>query len=145
MDARQYIVSEQFIHDDLLDRAAAVVRKLPDMWNRDKKISPVLLCWPETPVKGSDGSSIDDVCVLDLTDASEEERPDLIRQMVRRSKAYGLFLVEQKKDTVRAAFETRLGSRTWTLPIRRHGEVVVLEAARVVTDGNAVGVLWKQS
>lgn len=144
MDARQYIVTQQFIHDDLLDRSAAVVRKLPDLWNRDKKIAPVLLCWPETPVKGSDGSSIDDVCVLDLTDIAEGERQDVIRQMTKRTKAYGLFFVEQKKDAVLAAFETRMGSRTWTLPIRRHGEVIVLEAARVATDGPAVGVLWRQ-
>lgn len=145
MDARQYIVTERFIHDDLYNRSAAVVRKLPDMWLRDKKISPVLLCWPESPVKGTDGSTIDDVCVLDLTDIAEAERPDVIKQMARRAKAYGLFFVEQKEGAVHAAFETRQGSFTWTLPIRRHGEVVVLEPAQTVTDGPAVGVLWKRS
>ncbi len=138
MNAREYIASGLFIHDDLVTRCAAVVGGLPDMWNRDQKISPVLLCWPEVPVKGSDGSSIDDVCVLDLTDIQEEERPDVIRQMSRRTKAYGLFFVEQKAGAVHASFETQHGSRTWTLPIRRHGDVLVLEEPVVVT----VGVLW---
>lgn len=129
MNARDYIASEQFIHDDLLRRAEQVVQRLPAWWRRDGHVRPVLLCWPGEPVQGSDGTTIDDVCALDLTNVPIEARTDAITQMIARTRAYGLFFVEQLPGAVRAVFETRHGSRGWERRIFDHGGVLVLEDA----------------
>ena len=136
-----YIVSEKFIHDDLLSRAQSAVEHLYVLWKKDRKIEPSLLTWPSDPVASERGEIIDGVCCLRLPDEESERRP-AIRLMVERTKAYGLFVVEQLEDHVRALLETPHGTRCWKLPIIKSGADLILGKYEITNDLENEGLLW---
>jgi hypothetical protein len=141
METRDYIASELFIHDDLLFKAEAAVNKLYEIWKNEGRIEPSLLTWPAEPVPSERGEPITNVCCLQLPERFEE-RATAIRLMVERTKAYGLFLVEQQEDNVRALLETPHGTRCWNIPIHRSGDVNVLGHPVVTNNRENVGLLW---
>jgi len=141
MNVADYIVSERFIHDDLLQRAQAAVNHVYEIWKNEGKIDPSLLTWPAEPIPGDDGKKIDGVCCLSLP-AQEPERPSAIRKMVERTKAYALLLVEQLEEEVRVILETPLGTRCWHLPIHRSGDVNILGGSTFTDNQENVGLLW---
>lgn len=136
-----YIASELFIHDDLLFKAEAAVNKLYDIWKKEGRIDPSLLTWPAEPILSEKGQPITSVCCLQLPERVEE-RTIAIRQMVERTQAYGLFLVEQRGDNVRALLETPHGTRCWNIPIHRSGDRDMLGQPTVTDNRESVGLLW---
>lgn len=138
---KDYVASERFIHDDLLRQAEAAVRTIYGIWRRERKIAPTLLTWPAERIRTEQGEPHEGVCLLELPEGGEK-RSEAILAMVRRTKAYGLLLIEQKPDEVRAIFETRHGARCWQIPLVTHGDVVLLGRAEVREDALHVGLLW---
>jgi hypothetical protein len=139
--SREEIVSERFIHNDLLRQAEAAVRTVYGIWRRERKITPTLITWPAERIRTEQGEPHEGVCLLELPEGNEK-RSEAILAMVRRTKAYGLLLIEQKPDEVRAIFETRHGARCWQIPLVTHGDVVLLGRAEVREDALHVGLLW---
>lgn len=139
--SREEIVSERFIHEDLLRQAEAAVRAVYTVWRRERKIAPTLFTWPAEQIRTEQGEPHEGVCLLELPEEAEK-RSEAILAMVRRTKAYGLLLIEQKPDEVRALFETRHGARCWQIPLVAHGDVVLLGRAEVREDALHVGLLW---
>lgn len=119
-----------------------MAEKLPGMFQRDKKICPQFFTWPAETVTLESGESHEDIFVLELERVPTNDWSATLRQAVAVSKAYGLLLVEQKAETVKAIFESHHGSRAWTFPIRRHGDVKILLSPKVTTDLESVGILW---
>ena len=139
----EYITSERFIHDELIRRAERSVNHIPNLWRKLGKIPPTALSWPAAAVKTDDGEEVDGVISMELP-IEESDRSHALRELVKRTKPYGLLLIEQHgKHEVRALFETHHGSRSWSLPIRRHGDVNVLGTPIVKEDTESIGILWR--
>lgn len=138
---RDYIASERFIHDDLLHKAQSAVNQLYVIWKKEGRIEPSLLTWPAETISSDKGEPIDSVCCLQLPEPPEERTP-AIRLMVERTKAYGILLVEQVGDRVRALLETPLGTRCWTIPILQSGDVKTLGKPAITNNRESVGLLW---
>ncbi len=141
MELREYIVSEKFIWDDLIAKGEEAVRKVREQWRRSKTMPRMLIAWPSQFLHGSDGSTITDVVSFAIPDGVPTFRAAV--ELAREAKAYALLLVEQDKDAVKVILESHHGSRSWVLPIRRHGDVDVLEKEEAATDTESIGVLWR--
>ncbi len=141
---RDYIVSERFIRDDLMMQSQALVDQLPARFTRDGKIYPTAFSWPAETVKMEDGTLHEGICFLSLDGEDPKNWSKLLRDFVQRTKAYGLLFIEQKPAEVVAIFESHHGSHGWHFPIRRHGDVNVLELPARTTDVESVGLLWSQ-
>lgn len=141
VNSRDYIVSERFIHDGLLKQAEAAVRTIYEIWRRERKIAPVLFTWPAERIRTEAGEPHEGICILDLPE-EEGARATALRLMVERTKAYGLLLIEQLPEGVRAIFESPHGARCWSIAFAPHGDVVLLERVQVQDDGTHVGLLW---
>ena len=138
-----YISSERFIHDELIRRAQRSVNHLTKLWRRNGRISPVALSWPAESVKLEDGRDFDGIITMPLP-TDEAERMSALKQLVAETKAYGLLLIEQRGNKeIKAIFETHHGSKSWALPIKRHGDVWVLGKPKEKTDVESVGLLWR--
>lgn len=136
------LATERFIHDDLLRHAEAVVGAIYEVWKKERKIAPMLLTWPAERIFTEKGEPHEGICLLELPE-EREKRDEAILAMVRRTKAYGLLLIEQQPDEVRAVFETKHGARAWQIPFVAHGDVVLLGRAQVRDDVAHVGLLWR--
>lgn len=113
------------------------------MWSRDRHIGPVALSWPAEKLTLEDGTEYDRVVVCPLP-AKEEERPARLRLLIERTNPYALLLVEQRKGSVKAIFESQHGARCWTLPIRDHGGVKILGDMAHEDDKECLGLLWRR-
>lgn len=140
---KEYITSERFIHDVLRERAGWVVRKLYRLWSRNGRIGPVALSWPAEKLKLSNGQEYDKVVTCPLP-TEEKDRPARLRLLIERTNPYALLLVEQRKDSVKALFESRHGARCWTLPLKDHGGVKILGDMSHEDDGECIGLLWRK-
>ena len=140
----EYMVSERFIHDELVRRAGTVVTRLPKMWIRDGHIQPSMLLWPSDTVKTDDGKEVEDLIYGKMPE-EKSERMAFLRQSIQRAGPYALLVVEQRPTAVVALFESPHGARAWTLPIERHGDHRVLGKPEVQDDGECLGILWRSN
>lgn len=139
-----YFRSERFIHDSLEECAADIVEQVRETWKKTFNLDPYALTWPNDDLKGDDGSIIEKAVICALPPAATQgERTEVLRQMVARTKAYGLVLIERRGNEIHVMFETHHGARAWVLPLERHGDVLVCGAPEVHEDGACVGILWR--
>ena len=140
-EERQYITSERFIHDDLLRRCEQLVQVSHGVWR--KKLDPsIVVIWPSAPVKAEDGSMIEDEI---LAEYQKDDMMRRLRQLVDKTKAYGMLVIELKPDALCAIFESPHGARSWRAPIERHGDRAALGKVDVKTDADHIGLLWSAS
>lgn len=139
---REYLTSGRFIHDDLLKQAEAAVQVIYGIWKREQRIAPTLFTWPAERIHTDKGEPHEGICLLELPE-EYEKRSDALLAMVMRTRAFALLLIEQQRDEVCAIFESSHGARCWRIPITLHGDVAILERARVQDDGAHVGLLWR--
>lgn len=139
-----YITSENSIHEGLLEESKAMVEHIYTVWSTQKKMPALAFTWPATTVFSDDGIPIDRIVSLTLPDESEE-RSKALRYMVERTKAYGLFVIDPKDDEIKAVLETPHGSRSWTIKVRRSGDVKILSRPTVQDNVESIGLLWRRS
>ncbi len=135
--------SERFIHDELCRRAELAVSHLRDLWKEHRKIDPILLLWPADPVRTKEGVMFEGCVYCELPQAENERRATVLSAL-ERVRPYALLLVEQQDVAVKAIFETHQGTRTWTLPIKKHGDVRVLYDPQMADDVESLGLLWRR-
>jgi len=143
MDIRKYIASERFIHDNLVKLAEAGLQGIYKEWRKSKKIDSFFVTWPAEPVFADNGAAIEDLCIVELPSDKSKWRETMVSAM-QRTRAYGILLVEQRENDVKALFETKHGARCWTIPIIRSGDVLTLKKPDVTTDREHIGLLWRQ-
>lgn len=133
--------NERRIFDDLVRWADGSIKAIYDIWKRKRSIDAFFLSWPAVPVKTHDGGMLDDICRLELPQ-DKGEWPGLFRDAVRLTKPFAILLCEQREQDVRLIIESEYGTRSWTLPIQRRGDIVILGKADVKTDVENIGLLW---
>jgi hypothetical protein len=140
--AKDYsLASEEFIWKDLQVRGELALRLVRDLWNKDHAVPRMVIAWPGEEVKANDGKPVD---LVTLAVPPEVTTHKALRDMLERTHAYALLLVEQTKDAVELTLESAHGAYHWSLPIRRHGDVPVLEMARATKNTQSLGLLWRR-
>lgn len=143
MSFLDYIVTERFIHDDLLQELEdTLATTLLDGWKANGRVEPFLLSWPTEHVTCDDGTTVTHVFYANLPEETETW-PQWLEAAVKKTKPYALMLGEQREDEVIVTFESPHGSRCWRFPIERHGDVQILGRPSTRDDVDSIGILWK--
>jgi hypothetical protein len=138
-----YLTSERFIHDGLLVQADMLVNQMLQAWRERQHFEAFAVTWPGEAVTDDNGEKIDQAVVAHLPEeATDAERRDMLKQMIARTKAYGVALTERRENELRVLFETHHGARAWIVPLKRHGDVLVPGPIQVRDDTECLGLLW---
>jgi hypothetical protein len=141
---REYFVSEQFIVDDLLEAMANVVEEVRKTWRTERKLDRYALSWPSETIIGDDKKHITHIVYMHLPDKLKSDEVNAaLKRMVKRTKAYGIALIERKGDELRVLFETHHGARAWLMPLKRHGDILVPGETLVHDNTECLGLLWQ--
>jgi hypothetical protein len=136
------IAQERPIHDSLVRQAAAGVASIYNNWKKNGRIDPFFMAWPTGTLIGSDGAEISDICMLDLREQHKAEWPRLMREAIQLTNAYALLLCEQRANDISVILESTQGTRAWTVPIIRSGDVRILGKTSYRDNVESVGLLW---
>lgn len=144
--AKEYIISERFIHDALAGRAYRAYQRACSLWRQDGAITPTALIWPSDTVMTSGGEGHDGVVVAALPDG--QEKSWFLAEALKRLQPYGILVIETIESLGRVAiegiFETAHGARCWSCIGRRHGDVWMLGSEVVLDNHHHLGILWRQ-
>lgn len=142
---KDYITSERFIHDGLIEEVALmIVPEVRKRWRANKgKIATMIFTWPSEEVLADDGHPIKGTCCLEVPDTMTVA--EATRLMVHRTNAYALVLVEDRGDKVQVIFESPHGTKSWTSPIVRKGDVRALGTSTEKIDTDSIGLLWNKN
>ncbi len=133
---------EKFIWDDLIADGKKVIGMVRDLWRKNRKVPRMLFSWPSEHLPTADGKVVTHIVSFAIPD--ELATFEAAVAMTKETKAYALLLVEQEKTDVRILLESFHGTRCWRLPIRRHGDVNVLEKEHASQDTESLGILWRR-
>ncbi len=140
----EYYKSERFIHDDLASKVAQMVEVVRSEWREKRALESYAIAWPSETVRGDDGKSISGSVLLRIQDNSTPQQvSQALKNMVERTKAYGLVLIEKKGNELRVLFETHHGARAWVTPLERHGDLLVPGTTVVRDNAECLGLLWQ--
>ncbi len=140
---KEILVREKFIWDDLVKDGKKMVDMVRDMWRRDKRVPRMLFSWPSEHLTAVDGKTV--THIVSFAVPADVTTFEAAVQLTKQTKAYALLLVEQEEKDVRILLESFHGTRCWRLPIRRHGDVNVLEKENASEDTENLGILWRRS
>ena len=141
MPAAEYYRSERFIWDHIRGLAASGVPTLYATWKKAGKVEPFVLSWPAETILSDEGVPTEGTCLLSLPE-DVKLWSSTIRAFAAKTKAYALLLTEQLQDEVRVTLESHHGTRSWSLPIRRSGDIRTLGPVQVKDDTHKIGLLW---
>lgn len=140
----EYYKSERFIHDDLAKRAADLAEEARSVWGRELKLERYAITWPSEPVADDSGEKIIGSIIMRIPDNFNHSQTNAaLQRMVKRTKAYGIALIERQDNELRVIFETHHGARAWLMPLERHGDVLVPGKTQVHDDAECLGLLWQ--
>lgn len=139
---KDYITSERFIHDELMRRCQAAVKQVYTFWKQHRKVHPTLLLWPGDSLRIPGNPEFTGVVFLALPELVEE-RPAAIIAAAKRCSAYGMLMTEQLETDIRLLFESAHGTRTWRIPIKRHGDIRVLGPPSMKDNTESIGIKWR--
>lgn len=135
--------SEKFVHFALESRAEDAVKSARETWKRQRKIEPYAITWPAESLKADDGTAITHAVFCAIpAEFDTARRMKVLQQLIERTKAYGLVVVEQKDNSIRIMFETRYGAKAWRIPLAWHGDVQVPSQTEASAD--RIGLLWQR-
>lgn len=141
VDFKNYIASEQFIWDELLERGEAAANKAKEIWGRRRKLQTVILAWPAVAIQDDAGNEVSDVVTL----AVPENVPlhQALRDLTQRVLPYALLVAEVRKKELVVVLESHHGTRSWHYPIKRRGDVMRLGQVVRRDNADSLGVLWR--
>lgn len=104
----------------------------------------VAFTWTTGKVEASDGWTVEGVVGWEVPAGTPlAEQLEGLRDMVARTKAYGLLLIERRDRGIYALFETHHGAKAWMMPFKPHGDVTLLGPTEVRENADCVGLLWR--
>lgn len=139
---KEILDREKFIWDDLIADGKKMVSMVRDLWRKDKRVPRMLFSWPSEHLKTADGKTI--THIVSFAIPADLATFEAAVQLTKETKAYAILLVEQEEQDVRVLLESFHGTRCWRLPIRRHGDVNVLEKEHATQDTESLGILWRR-
>jgi hypothetical protein len=142
-ELRAYLTSERFIHENIIAQAEKILARYRVHWKNGaiRQGQGLFFTWPAVTVQDDRGRDIEGTCAMYLPE-ERAKQPKAMRDMVIRTSAYALFLIEQRGREIKAILESTHGTRTWTIPLELHGDVHVLGQATQRDDYENVGLLW---
>lgn len=139
---KEYITSERFIWDDLLEKVHKAHEELKAVWRKKQNVPTTVATWPATPIRSDDGRTITHLITLHVP--THVPLHKAVKDLVVRTKAYAFFTCDGTQDELRVVLESHHGVRSWTTPIERHGDVRVLGETRVQDGVGGFGLLWQK-
>lgn len=136
--------NEKVIFDDLVRWANEAVKKVYEIWKRKRQVDPFFLSWPATVVKAYDGTSVNDVCRMELPE-NRAVWPRMFREALKLTNPFAVLLCEQRERDIHLIIESEYGTISWTIPIQRRGDISVLGQPTKKTDVECIGLLWRKS
>jgi hypothetical protein len=114
-------------------------------WRKRRKIEPYAATWPREHVKDDAGHELTQAILCPLSaNMGQAQRLKLLQQLVDRTKAYGLVVVEQRESSIHILFETHHGSRSWCIPLAWHGDVQIPGQVEKKDNDECIGLLWRK-
>ena len=101
-----------------------------------------MISWPQEPIPADDGTIITDFVLLELP-GDKELRKKEVKHLIERTQPCALLLCDQFPDKVVAIFESPLGTKSWTYPIKDYGGTKVLGDRSTRENTDSIGILWK--
>lgn len=138
---RDYIISERFIWDDLLARAKFASKEVKKKWKKKRSIPTMVLAWPAETIKDDKGEPLSGIISLEVP--KEVPLMTALMDMTVRTKPYALLVCSVTNEELRVVIESHHGVRSWTTPIKRHGDVRVLGETRMEDGVGGYGILWR--
>ncbi len=121
-----YFTSGRFIHEDLAKKAAQLAEEARQVWKVAQKLEGHVVSWPSSTLVDDDGVAISHAVLMRVpSDFTQEQLLEATRRLVTRINAYGVALVLHAGQALRVLFETRHGALAWTIPLERHGDLLV--------------------
>lgn len=140
---KEILAREKFIWDDLIADGKKMIGMVREMWRKDRKIPRMMFSWPSEHLESVEGKTV--THIVSFAVPKELNTFEAAVGMTKATKAYALLLVEQEESDVRILLESFHGTRCWRLPIRRHGDIDVLEKENASEDTETLGILWRRS
>ena len=129
------------IHKDLADEASWGLQSLYDTWAKNRRIEPFMIVWPSKTVF-FEGQEVNDSIPVMLPD-NLADREHFMRSTAKKTSAWAVMLCEQRAEAVVVIFESPVGTKSWHLPIARHGDTLVLEDPKEFVNVDHIGVLFQ--
>ena len=130
-------------HEELLEVVEGIAKDVLETWTKERRLEPLAFTWPAEPVASQDGKFVYGAVICQLRDIPQREWTRALQEMVHKTKARGLFLIERRDNQIRALFETAEGARAWLTPLHRHGDLLSLGETVVHDDAECIGILWR--
>ena len=139
--SKEHLKSEDFIWRDLIRYAQHAVTVVRAAWKKERDYPRVLIAWPSEHLHFESGRIIKNTISFAIPD--EMSTKQAAAEMAQKTGAYALLLVEKRGQDLKIILESPHGARCWSLPVERHGDVLVLGKELASEDLDCIGVLWR--
>jgi len=137
-----YLNKEGKLWDFLVAGTDGLVKSLRKTYPTGN-VPTMLFAWPGPNVRADDGTVIRGLIPFAVP-AGVDVKAAAVK-MAKRTQATALVLVQRQNEYVKVILEAPIGTKCWSLPVRRHGDVTVVEEGSTSMNGESIGVLWQKS
>jgi hypothetical protein len=135
--------NEKFIWDNIVERVEKVsIPRVHKMWKEDRRIPTMLFSWPSVHLRSSDNKTTI-THLVSFVPPREVNLMDSALFFARKTEAYALLLVRREGNEIKIVVESAHGSKSWKIPVERHGDVEVLGKAKAAENADHIGILWR--
>jgi len=136
-------LSDQAINEELLRVCDLLVDQLRRTTHTGVELA-FAMTWVGSEVTDDRGVPINDRVFLQLPN-NREAWDDLLSQLVSKTQAFALLLIDRHVEGLKVLYESPMGTRTWRLKKERHGDLEVLSRPVVTDNVETTGLLWSTS
>jgi hypothetical protein len=140
---KEILAREKFIWDDIIERGSRAVQMVKDLWRKKQSVPRFIFVWPSEKLATTDGSGTHITHYVTFPIPEEMNVHAAAVLCAKNLKPYAMLAVEREGTDVKILLESFHGTRCWRLPIRRHGDVEVLEKESVSSNVERLGILWR--
>lgn len=133
----QHVLPRDLSHNQMAEEASWGLQALYARWREHMRVRPFVVCWPGKSLKAQ---GVDDKTVAFDLPEGRDRWPKLLKEIATKTKARGLLVVEQQPQAIVVILETSVGTTSWHIPIKDHGDIRVLADIVEHTDKDYIGV-----
>ena len=134
--------SDPAIHERLLLGCTDLIDSMRYTWCESSPEENVAMTWTGTEIQDDHGHPINDRVLLVMPD-NRDEWDSVLAQLIERTEAFALLLIQRNSERLQVLFESPYGTRLWRLKKERHGDTSVLGRPAVFDNVETTGLLWK--